>query len=111
MGTRVKTNLDEDVYDYVTERHDRTGRSKSEIVNGLARDGMNGDESVAASFWSDFGGAMFVAGPVVGLLHSIGPGLGMLIMGLMLMLWGNMLQYIKVEGMGYAAAFKRTLGA
>lgn len=110
MGDRIKTNLDDDLHAEVLRRHRETGQSKSQIVNELVRSGVEERETLFESFYTNFGIAMFVAGGVVGALQAVPVGVGMLLFGLMLMLFGGAMQERRVHNVSRWQAIKSTLG-
>ena len=107
MGDRIKTNLDEDIHEYVLEEHRKTDRPKSDIVNDLARKGFEGPDT-ATGFLTLLGQSLFVAGPVVALLSVVAPGVGMMVFGLGLMIYGPMQRYM-AQGHSLPKAAKLTL--
>lgn len=113
MGDRIKTNLDEDLHEEVLRRHRETGKAKSQIVNDMARSDIeaatDGGHPVK-SFWSALGQSLFVVGPVVALFGLMGPGIGVMIFGLGLMLWGSMQTHMQSRSVGTVDALKLTLG-
>lgn len=108
MGDRIKTNLDEDIHEFVNQRHTRTGKSKSQIVNELAREGYEGSENTVPGFQSLLGQSLFVAGPIVALLAQMAPGIGMMVLGLGLLLYGSMQTHM-ARGESAGQALKATL--
>jgi len=112
MGNRIKTNLDPDLEDEVLRRHNQSGRSKSQIVNDMAREGWQIERNkgdTLDSFITVFGQSLFVAGPLIALLSTMGPGIGVMMLGLGLMLWGSMQKYVR-DGHSHSEALKLTLG-
>lgn len=111
MGDRIKTSLDPDLHEEVLHRHQRTGKSKSQIVNEMAREGYEAETATfAEQFYSNLGAATFVAGGVVGIFQSVPIALGMVLFGVMLMLWGSMKAHMNGNGMSTGQALKTTLG-
>lgn len=110
MGTAVTTHLDEDVHEEVLHRHERTGKSKSQIVNEMAREAVDAESSsFAETFYTNLGAATFVAGAVLGLFQSIPIAVGFLALGLGLMVWGSMKAHMAGRGMSAGQALRTTL--
>ena len=111
MVDRIKTNLDPDLHNEVLKRHNKTGKPKSQVVNEMAREGYEAETATfAEQFYSNLGAATFVAGGVVGIFQSVPIALGMVLFGVMLMLWGSMKAHMNGGDMGAGAALKTTLG-
>jgi len=111
MGDRIKTNLDRDLHDEVLNRHEQTGKSKSQVVNEMVREGYEAEgKTFVEQFYSNLGAALFVAGGVVGIFQGVGIGVGMILFGVLLMLWGSMKAHMNGSEMGAGAALKTTLG-
>jgi len=111
---RLTISFDEDVYEDMLGRAERTGKAKGEVVNDRYRRTMNGNQpengNPVDSFVTVFGQSLFVAGPLIALLATMGPGIGVMVLGLGLMLWGSMQKYIR-DGHSHTKALKLTLGS
>jgi len=109
---RLTISFDEDLYEDMLARSERTGKAKGEVVNDRYRQSLNGGETkgnTLDSFVTVFGQSLFVAGPLIALLSTFGPGLGVMALGLGLMVWGSMQQYVR-DGHSHGEALKLTLG-
>lgn len=107
MSQEVRAYLDEDVYDDVCEESERTGKSKSQIVNDNVRAGLADAQNW---FMRSFSQAMFVVGFVIGYYQTFAAGVGVSFVGLGLMLWFEMQQHVEQRDISHWEAFKRTLG-
>jgi len=111
---RLTISLDEDVYEDMLGRAERTGKAKGQVVNDRYRKTMNGEQMANGnsldSFVTVFGQSLFVAGPLIALLSTMAPGIGVMVLGLGLMLWGSMQKYVR-DGHSHTQALKLTLGA
>lgn len=107
MSQEVRAYLDEDVYDDVCEESDRTGKSKSKVVNENVRAGLSDAEDW---FMRSFAQSLFVIGFVIAYYQSFAAGVGTSFLGLGLMLYFQMNAHVKQRDASYWEAFKRTLG-
>jgi len=109
---RMTISVSQDVYQDVTDRVERTGKTKTDVVEEGYREGRlradgGGDDG---RFYGTLGQSLFVAGPVVALLAAMAPGIGMMIFGLGLMLWGQSRRQLANGADGYGEAIRRSLG-
>lgn len=112
MGRQVNTTLDDDLYDKVCDEHDRTGKSKSQIVNDRTRSGYNGDgPSLADSILPALGQGLFVAGFVFAMFESFPLGVGLSLFGLALMIGAKVDEYKAKHNVPAWTALVRVLGA
>ena len=110
MGDRIKTSLDPDLHDEVLQRHEKTSKSKSQIVNEMVREGYESEpSSFLESFYSNFGGALFVAGAVLGVFESLPLAVGIMAFGLGLMLYASVKAQMSARNVGARRALKMTL--
>lgn len=124
MGTQVSAWVDDEVYDTILEREDRTGESKSKIASEYIQKGafperhfpdrfQDNDEPETAEtwFWPNVGQGLFLAGFLVALLAPgyMVSGVGMAFFGLGLMLWVQIQEHMQ-QGASLGEGIKTTLG-
>lgn len=111
MAEPITARLDDDVHEQVLREHRETGKSKSSIVAERTRKGYErGSGSLEDSFLPTFGQALFVAGMIVPLYHTLLIGLGVMLVGVALVLGSNVDHQLKNGADGYGEAFKRAVG-
>jgi hypothetical protein len=106
MSQEVRAYLDEDLYDEVCEEANRTGESKSKIINDSVRDALTDRENW---FMRSFAQSLFVVGFVLAFYTTMPVGIGTSTIGLGLMFWFQMQDHTGPETTAWEA-FKRTLG-
>ncbi len=109
---RGTVTFDQDVYDELNDREDRTGKNKSELVSdGLRSAWLTEDQESGhdvPNFQTTLGQSLFVAGPLVALLSQLPAGVGMMVLGLGLLIYGPMQRHM-ARGDSVGEAFKATL--
>ena len=111
MGEAVTTTLDGDLYDEVLEEHNRTGKSKSQVVNERVRAGYNGSEhTLSDTLLPVFGQSLFVVGFIVGFYKTIPFGVSISLIGLMLMIGSKINEYRTRYEVDRITALKAVLG-
>jgi hypothetical protein len=112
MGDQLHPTVDEDIYQQVCDEHERTGRSKSRVVNRRLRQSYQEDsETLADTVLPTFGQSLFVAGFIVALLEVFTLGLGTTLIGLGLMIGAKVDEYSESHGVPAHVALVRVLGA
>jgi hypothetical protein len=125
MDSRVNVTLDDDLYDYVTAEHNRTGRSKSKVVNDHVRQAKEHTEiiehakeqatgsepSLADTLFPVFGQSLFIAGFVLAFFITLGAGVGTSFLGLAMLVGAKSDEYAKAHGVDRRTAFIKVLGA
>lgn len=112
MGERLTITLQDDNYSNVTDDHERTGQSKTEIVNKQLRESYhNGEPTLADSIIPQFGQGLFIAGWVVALLFAMIPGVGMSLLGLALVIGAKVDEHMKKFDVSATTALIQVLGA
>lgn len=123
MGTQVSAWVDDEVYDTILEREERTGESKSKIASEFIQKGAfpdrhfpdrfqdTTDEGTESWFWPNVGQSLFLAGFIVALLAPTFTvsGIGMSLFGLGLMLWVQIQEHMQA-GASLGEGIKTTLG-
>lgn len=111
MGEPITARLDDDVHEKVLREHRETGKSKSGIVAERTRQAYeNQNTSLEDSFLPTFGQALFVAGMIVPLYHTLLIGFGVMLVGVGLVLGSNVDHQLKNGADGYGEAVKRAVG-
>lgn len=108
----VRAYLDDYTYNKVMSEHNETGRSKSEIVNQRLRGAYEEDApSLEDSFLPTFGQALFIAGVIIPLYHTLIVGMAVMVLGIGLVVGSNIDKHFKNGADNYTQAFMQALGA
>lgn len=111
MGKPVKGHVDDDIYDRVLEEHNRTGKSKSQIVNERLRQAYDqNDASMGDGFLPVFGQSLFIVGFVIAFYTTLLTGLGVSFVGGGMIVAAKIGQIRMKTGVGRVEAFKMAMG-
>ena len=112
MGEPLTVHLDDDVYDAMLDEHNRTGRSKSSIVNKAAKQGFDEKQTTLSdSVIPVFGQALFIVGWVIAFFSAtLLSGAGVSLIGLAMMLGAKIDEHRKNGSETLGEAIRRSVG-
>jgi len=109
---RQTVRFDEDLYDKVCEEENRTGNTKSKIVNKRIRRGYEKrNATLEDTILPVFGQGLFVAGFVVALISLFWAGIGLGLSGLGIIIGVKVDAYMDRYHVNALTALVRVLGA